>query len=409
MTQSEIFNEIEDKVLKLMENKEFEEATDIITNFQLGLYSIQTVILINQGRYYEAEELLNVTLEKIGQTFDLLYNLGYIYQVTGRFKEAVDKYNMCIDYCENELLVKDIKKIVDKLEKEHNNEPLVSVCMPIYNDEKDIIKTLNSVLNQTYKNFEVIICDNNSEDKTFELLSNIKNNKIRLIKNEKNIGWMLNSNKVLKLAKGKYIVTLHGDDSFKNNYIENVVEIFNSNENVGIIHFIDENMKKVCFDNVSHFKAEKYYSKIASLMCMPAPTQTAFRKEAIINTNYYEKEYWTAEARLSMKIAQQGFDAYIEGQYLFERYGGEEKDSSQIDKQVLRFMHLYHFYKEYKNDTKIEFKDINILKNQVIESFFNIYRNRDMDEKIKKSFIESKEIMKNDVELSNIIFDNVFN
>lgn len=407
MAPNEIFNEIESKVLGLMENKEFEEVHALIKSFQLGLYSMETVILINERKYYEAEQLLNVTLEKVGQTFDLLYNLGYIYEVTGRFKEAVDKYNVCIDYCENEQLKKDIKKNVDKLVNEHNNEPLVSVCMPIYNDEKDIIKSVNSILNQTYQNFEIIICDNNSEDKTFKLLEGIKDKRIRLIKNEKNIGWMLNSNKVLNLAIGEYVVTLHGDDSFQQNYIESVVRIFNINKNVGIIHFIDENMKKICFDNQSYFSSKKYYSKIASLNCMPPPTQTAFRRRSLIDTNYYEKDYWTSEARLSMKIAEQGFDAYIEGKYLFERYGGIEKDSSQIDKQILRFKHLFKFYEEYKNDSRINKMDLVNLKNSVCQSFLAIYNFKNVNDLTRKSFKESKEILKVDLELFETIFDYI--
>ncbi|PRR82851.1 glycosyltransferase [Clostridium vincentii] len=407
MTPNEIFNEIESKVLKLMENKEFKEVHSLIRNFQLGLYSMQTVVLVNEKKYSEAEELLNVTLRKVGQTFDLLYNLGYIYEVTGRFKEAIDKYNACIDCCENEQLKKDIKKNVDKLVNEHNNEPLVSVCMPVYNDEKDIIKSVNSILNQTYQNFEIIICDNNSEDKTLKLLEGIKDKRIRLIKNEENIGWMLNSNKVLNLAIGEYVVTLHGDDSFKDTYIESAVKIFNINENVGIIHFIDENMKKICFDNQSYFNSKKYYSKIASLRCMPPPTQTAFRRKALSGTNYYEKNYWTSEARLSMKIAEQGFDGYIEGRYLFERYGGAEKDSSQIDKQILRFKHLFEFYEDYKIDSRINKIDLVNLKNSVCESFLVIYRFKNINDLTKKSFKESKEILKTDLELFETIFDYI--
>lgn len=409
MTENEIFIEMENKINDLISVSEFEEAAKTIRKIQIGLISMQSVVLIKQFKYYEVEELLIKTLKKEEENFDLLYNLAYVYEMTGRYDEAIDKYKQAIKCNNNKDIINEIDEIIKMISKNHKYEPLVTVCMPVYNDEKDIVKAVNSVLNQTYQNFEVIVCDNNSEDRTFELLSSFKNNKIRLIKNEENIGWMLNSNKVLKLAKGKYIVTLHGDDSFKNNYIENVVRIFESNKNVGIIHFIDENMKKAYFENITYFKSEKYYSKIASLSCMPAPTQTAFRRDAIINTNYYEKEYWTAEARLSMKIAEQGFDAYIEGKYLFERYSGQEKDSSQISKRVLMFMHLYHFYEEYKNDTNIEINDLTKLKNKIVQIFIDIHRNKGINKEFEKAFVESKELLKSDVELSNTIFDYVFN
>ncbi|MBU3190613.1 glycosyltransferase [Clostridium bowmanii] len=408
MSPNEIFSGIEGKVIELIENKEFQEVHTLIRNFQIGLYSMETVVLINEKKYYEAEELLNTTLGKVGQTFDLLYNLGYIYEITGRFNQALDKYNDCLNYCEDEKSKKDIEEIIVKLVNEHTNEPLVSVCMPIYNDEKDIIKAVNSVLNQTYKNFEIIICDNNSEDKTFQLLKSIKDIRIRLIRNKENIGWLLNSNKVMKLAVGEYVTTLHGDDYFKNTYIESVVNIFNYNENVGVLHFIDKNMKKHYFDDQSYFNSENYYSKIASLNCMPSPTQTAFRRKALCGTNYYGKDYWTVEARLSMEIAEQGFDAYIEGRYLFERYGGTEKDSSQIDKQILRFNHLFKFYEDYKNDIRINKIDLCDLKNNVCQSFLNIYKLSNIDEVTKKLFKQSKENLKTDLELFETVFDYIF-
>ena len=66
--------------------------------------------------------------------------------------------------------------------------PLVSVVIPSYNREKRIIKTLESVLKQSYKNYEIIIIDDNSSDNTYEVLKPYISEKILYYKNEKNYG-----------------------------------------------------------------------------------------------------------------------------------------------------------------------------------------------------------------------------
>ena len=60
------------------------------------------------------------------------------------------------------------------------NNPLVSICIPAYKCEKTIEKAVNSALNQTYKNIEIIIIDDNSPDNTFKILESIKDNRIHL-------------------------------------------------------------------------------------------------------------------------------------------------------------------------------------------------------------------------------------
>lgn len=69
-----------------------------------------------------------------------------------------------------------------------NNLPLVSVIMPVYNSEKYLNEAIQSILNQTYENIELIIIDDCSTDFSKEIIKNINSEKINLIKNEKNMG-----------------------------------------------------------------------------------------------------------------------------------------------------------------------------------------------------------------------------
>ena len=89
---------------------------------------------------------------------------------------------------------------------------LVSIIMPSYNTAPYIEETIQSVLNQTYTNWELLIVDDCSTDNTDEILSKISDPRIRLFKNEENSGAAVSRNKALREAKGQWIAFLDSDD-----------------------------------------------------------------------------------------------------------------------------------------------------------------------------------------------------
>ena len=93
-------------------------------------------------------------------------------------------------------------------------EPLVSIISPTYNDEDTIENTINSVLNQSYKNWEMIIVDDCSRDNTGYIVKQKakEDERIKYIKLDKNSGASVARNVALKNAKGKYIAFLDCDD-----------------------------------------------------------------------------------------------------------------------------------------------------------------------------------------------------
>ncbi len=90
-------------------------------------------------------------------------------------------------------------------------KPLVSIITPAYNAEKTIDKCLNSLLNQTLKNIEIIVINDCSKDNTLKILKKYKN-KIKLIDNKENLGPAASRNKGLDIATGKYIGFVDADD-----------------------------------------------------------------------------------------------------------------------------------------------------------------------------------------------------
>jgi glycosyltransferase involved in cell wall biosynthesis len=90
--------------------------------------------------------------------------------------------------------------------------PLVSVAMPVYNAEKYIKQAIDSVLAQTYENFELVIVNDASSDRSKELVLSYSDSRIRYMENEVNLGIAKTRNKCVQQAAGKYIAVLDNDD-----------------------------------------------------------------------------------------------------------------------------------------------------------------------------------------------------
>ncbi len=91
-------------------------------------------------------------------------------------------------------------------------EPLVTVLLPAYNAGKYIKTSIESILNQTYKTFELLIIDDGSEDDTDKIITSFKDKRISHIKNETNLGLVKTLNKGLVLAKGELVARQDADD-----------------------------------------------------------------------------------------------------------------------------------------------------------------------------------------------------
>ena len=107
---------------------------------------------------------------------------------------------------------------------------LVSIVMPSYNTAPYIKETIQSVLNQTYTNWELIIVDDCSTDNTDEVLSEIHDERIKYFKNEKNSGAAVSRNKALREAKGQWIAYLDSDDLWMPEKLEKQINFMKKND-----------------------------------------------------------------------------------------------------------------------------------------------------------------------------------
>ncbi|HHL2037255.1 glycosyltransferase family 2 protein [Clostridium perfringens] len=111
---------------------------------------------------------------------------------------------------------------------------LVSIITPVYNAERFLKETIESVINQSYKNWELILVDDCSKDSSEKIIrSYIKlDNRIKYIKLEKNSGAAISRNTAINNSKGKYIAFLDSDDIWKKNKLETQINFMREN-NIG--------------------------------------------------------------------------------------------------------------------------------------------------------------------------------
>ena len=107
---------------------------------------------------------------------------------------------------------------------------LISVIVPVYNAEKYLLDTMHSIINQTYKNIEIIVIDDASNDNSFNIVKQINDSRIRIVRLQYNDGVANARNVGIKNSKGEYIAFIDSDDLWENNKLERQIQYLNKNK-----------------------------------------------------------------------------------------------------------------------------------------------------------------------------------
>lgn len=112
---------------------------------------------------------------------------------------------------------------------------LVSIIMGVYNAESTLGEAIDSIINQTYENWELIICDDGSTDNSLAVANGYTDSRIVVIKNECNMGLGYSLNRCLEKAKGRYIARMDADDVSLSARIEKEVLFLKNNPEYGVV------------------------------------------------------------------------------------------------------------------------------------------------------------------------------
>jgi glycosyltransferase involved in cell wall biosynthesis len=110
----------------------------------------------------------------------------------------------------------------------------VSIILPVYNAGEYLHQAIDSIICQSYQDFEVLICDDASKDNSIEIINNIKDKRFKKIFNQKNLGNLFTVNKLIAEARGNYVAFIDADDWMEFNKIENQVSFLEKNPEVSL-------------------------------------------------------------------------------------------------------------------------------------------------------------------------------
>lgn len=192
-----------------------------------------------------------------------------------------------------------------------NKSPFISVLMTAYNAEEHIELAIQSILDQTYKNFEFIIVEDCSKDNTWQIIENFakKDKRIKAVKNEVNLKAGGSSNKGIPLCKGKYIVRMDADDWSYPDRIKKQVKYMEENPKTvvsgGSLVVCNEKLKPL---GIRHYKLTNEEIRKEALLLNPIPHPASiWRTEAVKKTNLYPTNTGMSEDYgLTLEISQFG-------------------------------------------------------------------------------------------------------
>lgn len=272
-------------------------------------------------------------------------------------------------------------------------KPLVSILMTAYNREKYIAEAIESVLQSTYNNFELIIVDDCSVDDTLKVASSFLKNdqRIKLFKNNLNLGQFRNRNKAIQLANGDYIKFLDSDDKLMPTCIDKMVSAMLAYPEAGIgVQIPEENICEQPFELLPHDSIMLHYSG-GNHLCY-GPTGVIFKKEALCKVGLFEEAYGIlADTHLNFKIASEYSTVLFERNLFFWRRHIDQVTTQQDDDVRM----INERYIIMQACMSYEFLPLNKLeKNKILHNFVKINTMHCFEYALKGKLKEAYQIKK---------------
>lgn len=265
------------------------------------------------------------------------------------------------------------------------SQPTLSIGLPVYNGELYLALALESILSQTFGDFELIVSDNASSDQTAEIIEQFKrrDSRIRYYRNPENIGASRNFNRTLDYAGGKYFKWASYDDLLAPSYIEVCLGLMKENPNVVLAHaksreinekgeFIAEYNQYDAMRLCSSKPHERFYDLIATqhacdLVFGIMPTQLV-KKTCLIGSFPASDRVLIAELALRGEIAVSPQYLFFHREHAQNTWNLYKKDPNRVkwyDTQVKR-VNPYQHWKLYREFSAALFRVDMSLKDRLL-------------------------------------------
>ena len=235
---------------------------------------------------------------------------------------------------------------MNKITQNRKDTYKVSVGMPVYNSEHWISQSIESILSQSFENFELIISDNNSSDNTSEICKDYasKDNRVFFHKNEDNIGAANNFNKVFELSNGKYFKWASSNDLCGIQFLELCVQILDTYEDVVVAsprtQLIDKNNNVIQkLEEDLHLMQENSFDRFDTFLnkvTLNNVEQGLIRSSAL-NKTMLQAVYPNSDTILMSELAARGKFYQIQEYLLSRRITETSTTNLMSESQIAEF------------------------------------------------------------------------
>lgn len=226
----------------LQEAKTLVDEYDKIAKDDIEIYSIRGVIAMMEGDMEAAEEIFRAGLAVDDENFDLLYNLGYLYQSKQHNEKAIEFYQRALQNANDESIANNLCEILQDLGVQKSKDnfvckalPKTSIIILTFNNLEYNKLCIESIRKYTEKEtYEIIVVDNHSTDGTVDWLKQQKD--LKLILNDENLGFPKGCNQGIQAAQeGNDILLLNNDTIVTPNWLKNLKKCLYSKDDIGAV------------------------------------------------------------------------------------------------------------------------------------------------------------------------------
>ena len=243
--------------------------------------------------------------------------------------------------------------------------PIVSVCIPTFNRRELLAIAIDSVLQQTYQDFELMVCDDGSTDGTADLMAQFNDRRIRYIRHPQNIGKSNNMISGFQAATGEYFIKFDDDDRLTTSFLKRTSEVLNKNPSISFVgtdHWVI-NSNTIRDEQLTQLNSQKWgrsqlpQGLVKDLLEITFVNQsfqigaTLFRREVLNEVGYMRSNIQNCEDNdLLVRLALAEKQAYYLPERLMEyRFHPEQQGLDRAIpylKDKLNYLESFHFESE---------------------------------------------------------------
>ena len=278
----------------------------------------------------------------------------------------------------------------------------VSVIVPVYNVEKYLKKCIDSLLNQTLDDYEIIIINDCSKQDEKKIIESYNDKRIVYIENTKNMGIGYNRNIGIKMAKGEYVCFIDSDDYVDSNFLSKMYN-YSKKNNLDLCvcdyYHVDEKGKIIKQFIIDDFKITDIHNS-PNLLCQinMGPCNKIFNKNLLVKNNIYFNEHLKYEdlSFVAITICKSKKIGKVNGALNFFTVH-QNSETTTMDKKVFDIFKHLDIIKKYYNNENLSNFFVYILFN------YNIRQRYQLNKKTRNEFISSsfKYLKDNNIDYKN--------